>query len=68
MAKIENLDTLSELTVLYKKLLRVKREEMLRVEIKLPSGTVTLPKDMLGDIRLLCLKKLSDVTKQIENL
>ena len=68
MANVENLDTLVKLAEVYKSLVRIKKEETLRVEIKLPSGTILLPKDMYEDIKNVCLSKLNDLTEEIEKL
>jgi len=68
MANVENLDTLVKLAEVYKSLVRIKKEETLRVEIKLPSGTILLQKDMYEDIKNVCLSKLKDLTEEIEKL
>ena len=68
MAKVENLDRLCVLKDLYKDLCRTQDEEVQRVEIKVPSGTIILPKDMYNDIVHLCSDKLGMLIDEIEKL
>ena len=68
MAKVENLNQLAILRDVYYDLLRIDKEAIECVEVKVSSGTVLLPKTTYDKIKEICHIELEATINKIEEL